>query len=110
MTTFLYNGWMLSCIAIGVVFIALFILYIIYSLIGKMVIAGENAEKGLKKAARKAKKLTKSAAGSDEDQIAAAIAIALEQELKSDIHDNESGIITIRHASERGVRNWWNIR
>ena len=97
------HGWTLSIIAVSVVFSALVILFLIYSLSGG-IFTGK-----FKRKDRPAKK-TK---GVPDDQTAAAIALALAQYGSSDaetaaiaaalhlylsesIHDTEPGIITIR--------------
>lgn len=120
MTTFLYSlltagadrmaevdphGWTLTIISICVVFCALVILFCIYTLSGKIF-------SGQIKFGKKQGK----AKSSDDDAVAAAIALALEAETGGDdaaaaiatalhlymnggVHDIETGIITIRHKA-----------
>ena len=87
MTIFLYDlagfdphGWILTLISVCVVFSALLILYGIYSLVGT-ICSGSLAKRH----------------DTDDisDETAAAIALAIELETESGIHDTESGIITI---------------
>ena len=98
------HGWTLTMISVGVVFAALIILYFIYSFSGKL-FSGE-----LKNAARKAKSVLP-ASKSEESEVAAAIAMALDMEQDGDtyaaiatavhlflsdtVHDIEAGIVTI---------------
>ena len=107
------HGWTLTIISVGVVFIALIILYGLYSLSG-MVFSGE-LKADAKKAARAGKRLTRAVIpGTDRespDEVAAAIALALDMEqdgdtyaaiatavhlyLSDSVHDIEPGIVTI---------------
>lgn len=107
------HGWTLTIISVGVVFIALIILYGLYSLSG-MVFSGE-LKADAKKAARAGKRLTRTVIpGTDRespDEVAAAVALALDMEqdgdtyaaiatavhlyLSDSVHDIEPGIVTI---------------
>ena len=107
------HGWTLTIISVSVVFIALIILYGLYSLSGK-VFSGE-LKADAKKAARAGKRLTRAVMpGTDQespDEVAAAIALALDMEkggdtyaaiaaavhlyLSETVHDTEPGIVTI---------------
>jgi len=107
------HGWTLTIISVGVVFIALIILYGLYSLSG-MVFSGE-LKADAKKAARAGKRLTRAVIpGTDRespDEVAAAVALALDMEqdgdtyaaiatavhlyLSDSVHDIEPGIVTI---------------
>ena len=107
------HGWTLTIISVGVVFIALIILYGLYSLSGK-VFSGE-LKADAKRAARAGKRLTRSvipgSSNQETDEVAAAIALALDMEndgdtyaaiaaavhlyLSDTIHDVEPGIVTI---------------
>lgn len=98
------HGWTLTLISVGVVFIALVILYFIYNFSGS-IFSGKISFKRKPKA-------PKGAPDADAD-VAAAIALALQAECGSDdeiaavtalylylndnVHDVESGVITIRH-------------
>lgn len=107
------HGWTLTIISVSVVFIALIILYGLYSLSGKF-FSGElkaNAQKGW----RAGKRLTRAVIpGTDQEspeEVAAAIALALDMEkggdtyaaiaaavhlyLSDSVHDIEPGIVTI---------------
>ena len=91
------HGWTLTLISVGVVFIALVILYFIYNFSGKISF----------------KRKQKAPKGAPDADVAAAIALALQAECGSDeeiaavtalylylndnVHDVESGMITIRH-------------
>lgn len=107
------HGWTLTIISVGVVFIALIILYGLYSLSGK-VFSGE-LKADAKRAARAGKRLTHAVIpGTDRespDEVAAAVALALDMEqdgdtyaaiatavhlyLSDSVHDIEPGIVTI---------------
>lgn len=107
------HGWTLTVISVGVVFIALIILYGLYSLSGR-IFSGE-LKADAKRAARAGKRITRSVIpGSDREspeEVAAAIALALDMEKDGDtyaaiaaavhlylsetVHDNEPGIVTI---------------
>lgn len=95
------HGWTLTIVAVSVVFIALVILYFVYSLSGN-IFSG------------KFKRKPKVCKGEPDGEVAVAIAMALEAEtggateaaiavalhlyLSDAIHDNEPGIITIRKS------------
>ena len=107
------HGWTLTIISVGVVFIALIILYGLYSLSGR-IFSGE-LKADAKKAARAGKRITRAVMpGTDRespDEVAAAIAMALDMEqdgdtyaaiatavhlyLSDSVHDIEPGIVTI---------------
>lgn len=96
------HGWTLTLISVGVVFIALIILYFIYNFSGS-IFSGKISFKRKPKAPK----------GAPDTDVAAAIALALQAECGSDdeiaavtalylylndnVHDVESGVITIRH-------------
>lgn len=79
------HGWMLSLISILVVFSALVLLYLIYSLIGKL-----STRAMARRAAPSEEPVDSSGAE------AAAIAMALNLYLAEYAHDRESGTITIK--------------
>ena len=97
------HGWTLTIISVSVVFLALLILYFLYSLSGK-VFSGQ-----FKRKPKKAK------AGAPDEEVAAAIALALDMEQDGDtyaaiatavhlyltqsVHDIEPGIVTIRRSN-----------
>ncbi len=107
------HGWTLTIISVGVVFIALIILYGLYSLSGR-IFSGE-LKADAKKAARAGKRLTRAvipgSSNQESDEVAAAIALALDMEkggdtyaaiaaavhlyLSDTVHDIEPGIVTI---------------
>ena len=108
------HGFTLTLVAVGVVFLALVVLYLCYTLVGAICTGKFRRPEG-KKAARKAgKKAGKAgkAGKAAEGEIAAAIALALRLEggneteaaialaldryLNESVHDNESYVITIR--------------
>lgn len=98
------HGAIITLVSVTVVFTALIILYFAYTFIGKI----SSGQFGLPER----KKKTKTAKGSPEGEIAAAIAMALDQEMNGEVyaaigmamhqylndtvHDMESYIITIR--------------
>lgn len=121
MTTFLYNimalplqtgaqrmaqtdphGWTLTLISIGVVFLALIILYCIYSLSGG-IFSGKFKRKPSGKAAKASSKPSEQEAAAiamaldmyaGNDEVSVAIATALHLYLSGGVHDIESGVIT----------------
>ena len=121
MTTFLYNlmvlplqtgaqkmaqpdphGLTLTFISIGVVFLALIILYCIYSLSGS-IFSGKFKRKPSRKASKASSRPSDEEAAaiamaldlySGGDEVGAAIATALHLYLSGGVHDVESGVIT----------------
>ena len=103
------HGWILSGIAVSVVFCALLILFLLYSLSGgiftgrfKRMVKGGHRSPDADSAAAIALALERYT--SDED-VPAAIAMALHLHLSSGVHDVEPGIITIRRAEDSPWRN-----
>ena len=107
MTTFLYSclltagsdkmmqtdphGWTLTAISVCVVFAALIVLYFLYSISGKIF------------SARQKREVPEAGRGKDADEeTAAAIALALSLYEAENLHDEQSGILTIR----RSVSPW----
>lgn len=88
------NGWTLTLVSVCVVFTALLILYLAYSLIGEVMV-----RRGVisPKAVRMRRKMRAASHGDCSEQAAIALALHcyLIEKQESDIHDNESGIITI---------------
>lgn len=98
------HGAIITLVSVSVVFVALIVLYFAYTFIGKL------SSGGIKfRMPKKEKAVTK---GAPEGEIAAAIALALDQEMNGEVyaaismaihqylndtvHDNESYIITIK--------------
>ncbi len=107
------HGWTLTVISVGVVFIALIILYGLYSLSGK-VFSGElkaDAKKGWRAGKRLTRAVLPGSSKQESDEVAAAVALALDMEKGGDtyaaiaaavhlyfsdsVHDIEPGIVTI---------------
>lgn len=102
------HGAIITLVSVSVVFSALIILYFAYTLIGKI----SSGEFSLPKRTRKTVKTVKSKEGVPSPEEAAAIALALDQEMNGEtyaaiglalhqylnktVHDNESYIITIK--------------
>ena len=102
------HGIIITAVSVSVVFAALVILYFAYSFVGKAVNHRTDWKKLLKPAARK----TSAGNNAPTEEVAAAIAMALDQEMNGEVyaaigmalhqylndtvHDNESYIITIR--------------
>ena len=100
------HGAIITLVSVSVVFVALIILYFAYSFIGKLS-SGKISLKQPKKEKKKA-----AAAGVPTGEEAAAIAMALDQEMNGEVyaaislalhqylndtvHDNESYVITIK--------------
>ena len=104
------HGWTLALIAVTVVFTALVILFVAFSIVGKVSLSME-ARKNAPAAARKPRR--KSGKAPDEetaaaialalsaeagDEVPAAIAAALSLYLGCGVHDSEPYIITIRRT------------
>lgn len=99
------HGVIITLVSVSVVFVALIVLYFAYSFIGKL----SSGEIRFKMPDRKKAAVSER---SPEDEIAAAIALALDQEMNGEVyaaismalhqylndtvHDNESYIITIK--------------
>ena len=96
------HGWTLTLISVSVVFVALIILYFVYSFSGKLF-----------SGAFKVKRPARKKAAAPDEEIAAAIAAALDMEnggetyaaiaaavhmyLSEAVHDHEPLVLTIRH-------------
>ena len=101
------HGFTLTLVAVGVVFLALVVLYLCYTLVGAICTGKFRRPEG-KKDGKKAGKAGKAAEGEIAAAIAlalrleggneteAAIALALDRYLNESVHDNESYVITIR--------------
>lgn len=103
------HGWTLSVIAVSVVFSALLILFLLYSLSGG-IFTGKF--KRSPKAARRTPDAETAAAiamaldlDSADDDVPAAIATALHLYLGESVHDIEPGFITIRRRQATGWTN-----
>ena len=107
------HGWTLTLISVCVVFCALVILYLIYTLSGN--IFSGKIKFGKKKEKAGAETVDESAvaaaialavdAETGKGDEAAAIALALHLHLNGGVHDIEPGIITIRHDRASGWDN-----
>ena len=100
------HGVIITIVSVSVVFCSLIILYYAYTFIGK-ILSGE-----LKLTLPKRRRKTADKSGQPDEEVAAAIALALDQELNGEtyaaigmalhqylndtVHDNESYIITIK--------------
>ena len=100
------HGAIITIVSVSVVFCSLIILYYAYTFIGK-ILSGE-----LKLTLPKRRRKTADKSGQPDEEVAAAIALALDQELNGEtyaaigmalhqylndtVHDNESYIITIK--------------
>ena len=78
------HGFIITLVSVSVVFAALILLYFAYSFIG-MVLNGKITLKNRRSKDEK-----------PSDEVASAIAMALDQEFNKSVHDEESYIITIR--------------
>ena len=103
------HGAIITLVSVSVVFVALIVLYFAYTLIGKF-------SSGEIKFKMPEKKKAKEAKGAPDGEIAAAIALALDQEMNGEVyaaismalhqylndtvHDNESYIITIKRKHQ----------
>lgn len=88
-------GVIIAIMAMSVVFIALLILYLCFKLFGKFFGRKKEGDEASEPAAQPA---AIAASGSSDNEVIAAIGMALFQHLNA--HDQESGIITINHAHE----------
>ena len=105
------HGVIITIVSVSVVFCSLIILYYAYTFIGK-ILSGE-----LKLTLPKRRRKTADKSGQPEEEVAAAIALALDQELNGEtyaaigmalhqylnntVHDNESYIITREESDEK---------
>ena len=115
------HGFILTIVSVSVVFCALIILWWLFSLLGK--VSGEKKEKCECKKADKAKVKT---SGEITPEIAAAIGLALDQELNGEVyaaislalhlymedavHDNESFVLTINRKQSSWNSKGQNFR
>ena len=106
------HGIIITAVSVSVVFAARVILYFAYSFVGKAVNHRTDWKKLLKPAARKTSAMPSAGNNAPTEEVAAAIAMALDQEMNGEVyaaigmalhqylndtvHDNESYIITIR--------------
>ena len=106
------HGLIITAVSVSVVFAALVILYFAYIFVGKAVNNRIDWRKLLKPSSRKTQSKPSAAKDTPSEEVAAAIAMALDQELSGEVyaaigmavhqylsdtvHDNESYIITIR--------------
>lgn len=91
-------GWMLALLAMSVVFIALIILYVIFKQIGKIYIKKDEKAKAAVSAPATPAPAAPASTGRKgaNDEINAAIIAALEMWMDSNqLHDEESGVLTI---------------
>lgn len=82
------SGLFVSLVSIFVVFVSLIILYMVYTLIGKIVVKTERVNSSPKKDTI------------IPEETAAAIALALKNYMREDVHDKESYRITIRRKEK----------
>lgn len=105
------HGFILTLVSVSVVFAALIILWWLFSLLGK--VTGTKKESSVKKPAVKPGKLTPDVAAAialaldqeNNGEVYAAIATALNLYMEDAIHDKESFVITIRRR-----QSGWNSR
>ncbi len=107
------HGFIISITAASVVFVALFVLYVIYKYVGKAFSGkpfGRMAAGGKRKGAaapdaETALAIAMALGREENSEVQAAIALALHAYGEDAVHDSESFVLTIRHAS--GV---WNAK
>ena len=80
------HGVIMTLVSISVVFASLMILYIAYTIIGRL--AGNRP--------RRKPETSELPSGEDSAEIAAAIGMALHRHLEETVHDEESYVITIK--------------
>jgi sodium pump decarboxylase gamma subunit len=97
-------GWKLTLMSMGVVFIALLLLYILFKLFGKAFTANEKKEE--EETVEQPAALSAGSEGGDNDEAIAAICMALYQHLNA--HDEESGILTFDRSHEN--RSAWGSK
>ncbi len=95
-------GWMMAALAMTIIFTALLVLYIIFKYIGKY-----NIQQGKKRVAAKAgKDISEVQYGELPGETYAAIALALYlYKEQSDLHDEESYVMTLQHT-DRSYSPW----
>lgn len=111
MTTFLSStipgGFTLTFISVSVVFCALLLLFCIYSLAG-YVLSGRMARtievtRQRRRMRRESPVRPREVLNTDNSEIAAVIAVALQKYLDETVHDRESYVITIKHVSHERI-------
>lgn len=101
-------GVSMSLLAMSIVFVSLLVLYVLFRAIGKSMgrereVPATAPENGLSEAETTPAAAT--APQQQSDEVAAAIALAIQQALY--LHDEESGIITLKpHASAWNIKNY----
>ena len=90
------SGILLTIMSMGVVFLALLLLYILFKLFGKAFTASEKKEDD--EPATAAPVAEPAAQAGDSDEAIAALCMALYQHLNA--HDEESGVLTFDHSHE----------
>lgn len=91
------HGLIITLVSVCVVFTALIILYYAYTLIGKMMNGGlKRKGKGMIPSGEEAAAIALALDQELNGEVYAAISLALHQNLNDTVHDNESYIITIK--------------
>ena len=90
------SGILLTIMSMGVVFLALLLLYILFKLFGKAFMASEKKKDD--EPATAAPVAEPAAQADDNDEAIAALCMALYQHLNA--HDEESGVLTFDHSHE----------
>lgn len=93
------HGWVVTLIAVGVVFLSLLVLFGAYSLIGALCNPSQVSKQFVRKLRRRLARRTRAAGegdGTSDPEVAAAIALALHLYEEENAHDEESYILTIK--------------
>lgn len=93
------HGWIVTLIAVSVVFLSLLVLFGAYSLIGALCNPSQVSKQFARKLRRRLARRTKAAgtgSATSDSEVAAAIALALDLYEKENAHDTESYILTIK--------------
>lgn len=109
------HGWTLTFISVGTVFAALIVLYFIYSFTGNLMSGKYKRKPRVKKAkaihdAEIAAAIALALDMAEDGDTYAAISLAVHLYLSESIHDQESGIITIRRQPSAWENKSLNFR
>jgi sodium pump decarboxylase gamma subunit len=91
------TGIWLTIMSMGVVFLALLLLYILFKLFGKA-FSGQGKEKKEEETVAEPTAAVAATGSDDNDEAIAALCMALYQHLNA--HDEESGVLTFDHSHE----------
>lgn len=98
--------WLMTAMGIGVVFVILILLVAVLKIFS---VTAKETTKVVKKSVDKVDDIANKVASSDEEKEAVAVAVALYLNL-DDMHDHESGVLTIKHTANTEWHSVLNTR